>query len=109
MKQHNRGQLQGLVEVMVMTDRKYQGLLITTDFKEAAGTADISDGEWVDPSNGFRLVDGGCGVTHASKEAKTGAHSFFFKPSNGAWKTKGFRVLIVNQPKENFHQFHIDA
>ena len=118
-KQHNRGTLKGLVEVMVMTGKKYRGLLITTDFVTPSTTkadnADITDGVWVDPSNGFRLVndqvtgEAGCGVTHADNNQKSGAKSFFFKPSNNAWKTKGFRVLIVNEPKENFHQFHIDA
>ena len=107
---------------MVMTShtQKYKGLLITTDFvtatTKASDNADLSDGVWVDPSNGFKLVKDqdtgtpGCGVTHDSSQQKDGAHSFFFKPSNNAWKDKGFRVLIVGLgPKEVFHQFHIDA
>merc|ERR1712110_944095 len=38
-KEHKDGELKGMVEVMVATDRKYKGLLITTDFVTESTTA----------------------------------------------------------------------
>ena len=108
----------GMVKVTVEAKRKYKGLLITTNFVTESTTkadnADLSDGVWMGSgSKGFKLVNDkktgtpGCGVTHDSNQEKEGRHSFFFKPSNNAWKDKGFRVLIVSEPKEIFHHFHI--
>ena len=111
-----------MVTVTVNARETFKGILVTTDFTTATTTAkdnaDFSDGTWIlnnSNANMFRLAvdkesdSPGCGITHANNQLKTGSHTFLFQPNNDAWRSKGFRVLIVKDPKEIFHQFHVDA
>jgi len=110
-----------MVAVSVTAKQKYRGLLITTDFTTDSTTtsdnADLSDGAWMLSMKNIGLfrvanndgADAGCGITHNNNQQKSGTHTFLFKPSNDNWRSKGFRVLIVSEPKEIFHQFHVNV
>ena len=52
-----------------------------------------------------------CGITHQSREPKTGRHSFYFSPfpvGNVKWRKTGFRAIVVVNVNQ-VHEFFLPA
>ena len=124
-----------MIELTVSSEKAFLGILVTTDFYEAARRPDMSLGHWwINDSMWFKAVEDTpdpCGITHKKWEVlyilvrlnlitiklltfssipKSGSHKFYFKPTGPLDKLrkKGFRVVMVMSPRSTSYQFHVD-